>query len=472
MLDRLLLSLYSALDRAPNARTALRVQHPDGFRWNIERRVLTAETEAGALLGVIELQPLSISALASRLAGLGCSVAYLDADIAARSAGTLLRGSGAQSQSNGDALQAYDSLLWSVFDAYAVELEQARDSVDSALAQLYLSSAEGEWLDLWGEFFALPRNGMDDVRYRKHLIDETLRQRVNGVAIEQAIADVTGKRVSLREPWREMFVLGASAMDGDHRMHDGRFYTYHVIQPVTTTPIDWSDVLPVIDRNRAAGTQVAPPLTLLPVAHVAVGVSSVVSSQRFDAHVGSARLRSDFALSSGRLSVDGYTINNPMAAFTINNLAAGPLAAQVQIWPPRTVSKAAVTLSDLPALGELNARFGLGYDHRDAPATVLSVEGPLSDDPATVIRVRADEVIDTPIVSVAVLEDPVGLVDWSLQLRSSVIVRSDSRAAFGTEQVLSMAASYDGIGGALWRGSWDSRTWANAQSRFSITHWS
>ena len=38
---------------------------------------------------------------------------------------------------------------------------------------------------------------------------------------------------------------------------------YHLLLPVSYSPIDWTDVLPIIDRNRAAGVSILPPETRL-----------------------------------------------------------------------------------------------------------------------------------------------------------------------------------------------------------------
>lgn len=402
MLERQIQSLYSALDRSPSEQVALRVRHPEGFRWRIERRALTASTESGADLATLELIGLSIGELADRLIGLGCAVIYLNPDVAGRSAGTLLRGEGTESQSNGDALYAYDSLLWSVLDAYAVELEGAGEAIDAALAQLYLDSASDEWLDLWGEFFALPRDARPDNAYRKFLIDETLRPRTNAIAIEKAVLDLAGQRVKILEPWRDLFVVGESALGGDHRMQDGHLTTYSVIRPMSVEPIDWREPLAVIDRNRAAGMIVLPPLTYFPPRVVSANSdASRAGIAALTLRAASALLDGDSAMDvSMMLSAHDVSLNPMSLMLQIRAMLAG---AQIQVEQDlgdmQSVSRATVCLSDGLPLGNLNARFGYGLEQSVEGDEWLSGTAEndgysLSDEASGVEYTRFDEVAE------------------------------------------------------------------------------
>ncbi len=56
-----------------------------------------------------------------------------------------------------------------------------------------------------------------------------------------------------------MFRLDESELSGRDRLYDGSTTGYHLIRPVSARPIEWSDVLAVIERNRAAGVQVLEP---------------------------------------------------------------------------------------------------------------------------------------------------------------------------------------------------------------------
>lgn len=283
MLEKLVSSLYSALDKSPDAKIAIRVQHPDGVRWEVAKRNLSVWTEGGASIGSVALDSLTIGQLAGWLRSQGCSVVYENPDFSAKSASVLLNGSGMQSTSNGDALEAYDSILWSLLDAYAFELEGASDSIDQALLQMYLGTVDGEWLDYWGEHFGMPREGRSDNDYREYIVEETLRNRDNALAIEKTIRQLAGEAVSIREPWKDIFILGESRMDDRHHFHGAHYYTYGVIQPVANTGTNWNKVLPLINRNKAGGVVIADPQNLVPPATVdaAIPTDSPKSAKQF-----------------------------------------------------------------------------------------------------------------------------------------------------------------------------------------------
>jgi hypothetical protein len=158
MLERLLSSVYSAFDKNPNAQIAFRARHAAGLAWQVRDRVLTASTEAGAPLAVIALRDRTLDEVAELLAAAGCQIVYQNPDYAGRAADMLLSGSARQSQSEGDAFKAYDSLLWSLLDAYAIALEDADADIVAAIRQLYMGTAEAEWLEVWGDYFGVARD--------------------------------------------------------------------------------------------------------------------------------------------------------------------------------------------------------------------------------------------------------------------------------------------------------------------------
>lgn len=256
MLDRLLQYTQLAIDKAPHPVIALKARHSSGFKWSIQSRVLTAETETGGALGTVALDSLTLLGLAGWLESHGCQVTDLNVELSSRSAATLLSGAGSQSQSNGDALYAFDSLLWSILDAYAVELEGAESSIAEAIQQMDINTASGVWLDFWGEFLGLLREGLSDSDYREYLITETLRARCNPLAIEQAILARTGWNVQITEPWKDLFTLDQSSLSGQDRTYDGVRYGYHLIRPITRDAVDWDRVMAVINRNRPGGVLV------------------------------------------------------------------------------------------------------------------------------------------------------------------------------------------------------------------------
>jgi len=239
-------------DKSPHEVLALRVRHPSGSAWEVLDGVLTMTV--GTAKTSYDLSALTIGQLADRLSADGFEVLAENSEIGSRSALLLLRGSNSQSNSNGDHLYAYTSLLWCLYAAYGGELDHAEYQIVQAIRQMVMTQAEGYWLDVWGTLYGISRPaGMADDQYQSMIPAEAFRLRVNAHAIEQAILDATGWDVRIEEPWKEIFTLDQSILSGPDRLYDGERYGYHLIRPTARQVIDWDKVIPIIERNRAAG---------------------------------------------------------------------------------------------------------------------------------------------------------------------------------------------------------------------------
>jgi hypothetical protein len=255
-LQRLLKYPHAAVfDKDPAPATAFHLRHTDGASWMVSERVLSVF--AGELELSFDLSLYTIDSLATALGANGFDVEFLSPQYRYLSAMALVEGSGSQDVSNGDRLTVYTSLLWVLLSAYSAELFEASEQIVQALRQMVITTAEGEWLDLWGMLYAEPRRqGESDASYAARIPQEAFRIRVNARAIEQAILDATGFDVRIEEPWTEIFTLDDSLLSGDHKLYDGTNVGYHLIRPVTRQTVDWPAVLAVINRNRAAGVLV------------------------------------------------------------------------------------------------------------------------------------------------------------------------------------------------------------------------
>lgn len=361
-LHKLTASVYSAFDKSPRARIVARVRSGVALRWVIRNRKLTLYLDGPTPWAEFDLMEMTLRELFTQLGTLGLGVDARDDPILERRAAALISGEGGPSSEF--VLSVYDSLLWSFLDAFAVELEAAGQAVDEAIKQLYLGTAEGEWLDFWGEFLGLGRGGRDDESYRHYLIEETLRLRSSAVGIEKAVKDATGEQIVVYEPWRDMFTLDESALGGGAHLQDGNFYTFNVIEPVGPPGTDWDAVMPVIHRNRPGGTHVATPRTVMPPRHVnTAGLSGDdIQAAVLEVRAGLALLSATEALSEAmRLSVSERVRTIAAAVFEMRGFGLeNRESAATTLEEYRSVSKATVCLSDGVALGDINARFGLG----------------------------------------------------------------------------------------------------------------
>lgn len=257
-LQTLLKYVHGAVfDKAPAAQTVFRLRHPDGAQWVVSDRVLTAT--AGDLERTYALGSLTIAQLADALVADGFEVLDLSSDFTALLGVVLVEGEGGENVSNGDRLQGFTSLLWVLMTGYAAETMQAREQVRQALRQMVITQAENEWLDVWGLLYGVQRGpGEHDANYATRIPREAFRMRNNARAIERAVFEATGFDVRINEPWREIFRLDDSALSGGAKLYDGGTVGYHLIRPEALDDnVDWTRVLPIIDRNKPAGVIVS-----------------------------------------------------------------------------------------------------------------------------------------------------------------------------------------------------------------------
>jgi hypothetical protein len=267
--QKLLGYLNRVFDKDPKAFIGLRVNYAGGMTWSVSDEVLTTAVTGGPGNGLtIDLTQYTLQTLAEYIAGQsGYSVAYLDSTKARLSATVLLDGAGDQSQSNGDHLYGYTSLLWAYMEAVARQLTDAETQVAAAPQQLNVVDGEGMWLDEIGSYYGVPRKaGELDVQYGPRIIAEVLRPRSNNIALENAIEAYTGQSASVVD----VIIYGGAiplydgtiTHDGSHT-HDGGSsplyglfdvqYAYDLINGGDLTSFQ-ATVRAIIERLRSAGT--------------------------------------------------------------------------------------------------------------------------------------------------------------------------------------------------------------------------
>lgn len=189
--EKIISYLYSAFDKSPVPFIAFRARREsDDFRYVINEFQLDC-FDGDANLFTANLNDHTIGSLADFIATQdGMSVVYLaPSEQLGLSSRVLLEGAGSQAASNGDCFFAYSSLLWSHVSGIASELADADASIEAALDQMSIKTADSEWLDEWGGYFGIQRKyGEIDSDYSERIIFEILRPRGNNKAIEIALA--------------------------------------------------------------------------------------------------------------------------------------------------------------------------------------------------------------------------------------------------------------------------------------------
>lgn len=469
VLQRLLKHPHAAVfDKAPGEVLALRVRNPRGLTWEVTDSVLRLVTgqalvfdggnafdggyDWGTTTREYSLLDRTIGQLVVDLQADGHDVVFSDGDMLGRGAHVLMDGSGDQDTSNGDHLNGYTSILWALLDSYGIEVSEAEYQIGQALRQMILTQAEGEWLDVWASIYGVPRLADEtDAALQARIPREVFRERVNGLAIEAGIADYTGFDVRIDEPWKRMFMLDHSALSGGDHFQDGRYYTYHVIQPVGQEGVEWAKVYPHIVRNKAAGIEIYAPRVDFDVRHVVAqppaefrGEFGRVESRAFsnwginNQVLGILRLddeppiinhlvaRHDFATIStdAVIEYDGAHHFDGEASYgDYGDLFHVGLRTHQQIEPHRNIAMASIALSESPAFGDENFIFSRGAERFDLdPSPTVSDELALSAGES----VRSVELVEL----VTTQEHTAGAVDF-LPLPVAELQRTDARSFGG-----------------------------------------
>lgn len=201
--QKLLSRLHRVFNKDPGTFLALRLQYAGSMTWTVADAVLTTTVTDGPGQPLsVDLTQYTLGQLYAFLAAQpGYSVAYGDSSaLSLLSARILVDGSNDIAQSNGDHLYGYTSVLWAYLEAQAVELQAAEAQIVEMLKQMSTKTAQAEWLDEIGGYYAVPRlQGENDASYGPRIIAEVLRPRGNNVAMEAAIKIYTGQAAKVTD---------------------------------------------------------------------------------------------------------------------------------------------------------------------------------------------------------------------------------------------------------------------------------
>jgi len=133
-----------------------------------------------------------------------------------------------------------------------------KDLVEN-VKQVYITNATGKLLDLYGKWIGLTRKDSEsDDTYRNRLLSLIVTERVTVKGIIAGIKadlDDPNMDVSIYEPWRNIFILNQSLLNGpDHLM--GSFYRYAVIQVTLSRYVPQDTLNKLLKNYKAAGIQV------------------------------------------------------------------------------------------------------------------------------------------------------------------------------------------------------------------------
>lgn len=258
MLERLLGHLHRAVfDTTPDEIVAFYLDGPAGSSWVAVNEFFDI-TFADGTTKHYNLNDYTIIQFTRQLTKDGMQVSRLNTTYMNFAGITMLELKGTAGKPNPVTL--YKDILHAIFGAYSREIRSAQDNVQEAFKELDIQTANDEFLDDWGEMFGIPRDARTDADYGQYIPKEAFRVRVNSIAIEMAVKDITGYDITLEEPWRDVFMLDQSAMSSMSRFYDGNTTSYYQVLPVASGSVDWDVIIPVIRRNLAAGIELLAPV--------------------------------------------------------------------------------------------------------------------------------------------------------------------------------------------------------------------
>lgn len=262
--------LNRVFDKDPHRFLAIRINYDGSMEWQLADGILTTNVSGGSGANLaIDVRQYTIAGLATHISGLpGYSIPFVElAENSALSARCLMDASGNQAQSNGDHIYAYTSPLWAYMDANAAELAIARTQVTEMLKQMSTRTAENEWLDELGSYYAVPRNpGESDALYGPRIIATVLRPRGNNIAIATAIEEISnGLRARIVDAVDVAEIAnlrdGTISFNGAYRHFSGDAEISHNlfdaqfdVDFTATSGFDGARIAALIDLFRDAGT--------------------------------------------------------------------------------------------------------------------------------------------------------------------------------------------------------------------------
>lgn len=144
--------------------------------------------------------------------------------------------------------------LTALLTAHGIALDRIEDDIARALAELFLDTANAEWLDYWGEFFDVPRQEIEsDAVYGARIVWETIRPRMDELSIEDVLndRDPTCYATAITPLKRVVFASSRGRASQGWHVADGRYWHGDVVDVGVDNYT--SLVETVVQRNRAAG---------------------------------------------------------------------------------------------------------------------------------------------------------------------------------------------------------------------------
>lgn len=248
--ERLLASVpaYLAADKDPQAQPALSILYNgEGAHASVAQRQLSIVVAGGAGEPlVLSLEGKTLSALAAEINAHEGFMATVVGDDG--SALTLLPVQGHDLMSD-SVLVRFTSVLWCVLMPFAWATEDLMEQAAAGERQGSLATAEGQWVDLWGSYYAdvARRFNEEDRAYARRIIREVTRWKLNNAALADILEEETGLLARVEDLHPQAWEMGRTKFG---RLA-GRKYSRTTFEVILSDFFD--GVALFVNQYRAAG---------------------------------------------------------------------------------------------------------------------------------------------------------------------------------------------------------------------------
>ena len=343
--DRLLQGLPAYFDRDPYREPGLSLSYDGtGASVTVLHDVLTLYTRGGTAGSVTLMFPLagkSLTALTTALAAIPGFTANVvgDGSVTALS----LIETEDQNILERPRVDRYSSMLWNLLMVEASSLMSAQANAEAGLRNMSIRTAEGPWVDLWGEEYyggVYRKPGESDRDYAARVIKEVLRSRLNGKALELIVEEECDVETTVTNLHDLAWVVSVT----NFGYLVGRKYARTTFEVAITGVCE--DLAWLIERNRPAGTfpflRISPYSGLqIPISFTPSRAGAITPRSERQIHL-TAALINDYVilvptavLGSGAAAIftlggasnlgGGHTLGDPLPGMSINDVWSTPV---------------------------------------------------------------------------------------------------------------------------------------------------
>lgn len=162
--------------------------------------------------------------------------------------------------------QVHKTLIHVIFNVFVM----VKEDIDQMALEMCLKTSTGEWLDLWGSYFGIPRlspNEPDEI-YSDRIIDKIISPKATVSAIKSSTAKwlyytygnkYEPSEIEVTEPWKNLLVTSyRGAISHYGRLPDASYWTAGVIDIAIPDASEMSsDLIIYLNTIKAAGVQIA-----------------------------------------------------------------------------------------------------------------------------------------------------------------------------------------------------------------------